>query len=77
MQGAFTGSSQTDLKLGQSEAKGSLFWHNSDAPDRIIKHRWTERAVEPLRSQGAQRQVSGEDAAQAEAAEIAHQAATP
>jgi hypothetical protein len=30
MQGAFTGSSQTDLKLGQSEAKGSLFWHNSD-----------------------------------------------
>ena len=30
MQGAFTGSSLTDLKLGQSEAKGSLFWRNSD-----------------------------------------------
>jgi hypothetical protein len=30
MQGTFTGSSQTNLKLGQSEAKGSLFWRNSD-----------------------------------------------
>jgi hypothetical protein len=30
MQGVFTGSSQTDLKLGQSEARGSLLWRNSD-----------------------------------------------
>lgn len=30
MQGSFVGGSRADLNLGQSEAKGCLFWTNSD-----------------------------------------------